>query len=153
MSRRKRHFYPLAVAAIIMAIGPLPGAVRPSAADDPAWVTDWTVLLPEFATAIGGCVKHARGGSKPAAAIWVRRAAPMNRGLGLVALETGDGEIIECAADLATGEVDRFDTVKNPEWAEAGGKALYVTPMPACGNREPVQGNAKWTGWLYQRYC
>jgi len=143
-----------AAAIALMAAGPAPAA---QATDDPPWVKDWTVLLPAFSTAIGACIDAARGKPGWAETHWVLRAAPMNRGLGLVALEASDGTVVECAADLATGKIQRFDPVDNAQWDKAGGKALYVVPPPrrngSCGTPKAVTESKAWIGWIVDTDC
>ena len=149
--RRSRQ--PLLAAALAATISL--GSATPSAADDPPWVKDWTVLLPEFATVIGACISAVRAKAEWKDTHWIRRAGPMNRGLGLVALQTADGKILECAADLQTGRIQRLEVSGDAKWAEAGGKALYVVaPLAMDGtcNPKPVaQGD--WIGWLVERTC
>ncbi|MEX3009264.1 hypothetical protein [Hoeflea sp. TYP-13] len=148
-TRAKAQF--AALIWVMVVVGP----VRAFAAEEPAWVKDWTVLLPEFSTAIGACVEAAQAKPGWVNTHWVRRVGPMNRGLGLVALQTADGKIVECAADLTTGQIQRLEVSGDPAWAEAGGKALYVVPPSdtndAC-DAEPIdEGN--WIGWLIDRNC
>ncbi len=124
-------------------------------AEDPPWVKDWTVLMPEFTTVIGARVKAAQAKPEWKDTHWVRRAGPMNRGLGLVALQTADGKIVECAADLQTGTIQRLEVSGDPSWAEAGGKSLYVVPVPAsasgCDPKPVKQGD--WIGWMVDKEC
>ncbi|MEQ9814479.1 MAG: hypothetical protein RLO50_17010 [Azospirillaceae bacterium] len=126
-------------------------------ADEPAWLGDWTGLLPDFGEAIRDCVTTARGMPGMAETSVVRRLAPMNHGMGLVALRTPAGEIVECVAELGGGAVDRIAITEDPDWALESTIEVHVVLPPvvddACGPPTPLYEGSDRVGWRVDRGC
>jgi|GEM_PF-3565217 len=126
-------------------------------ADEPAWLGDWTGLLPDFSEAVRDCVMTARTMPGMAEIGVVRRLAPMNHGMGLVALRTPLGEIVECVAELGSGRVDRIAVAEDPDWALDSTIEVHVVLPPvvadACGPPVALYEGSERVGWRVDRGC